>query len=341
MEIRFTDNWNKYLELIPTEKQDIYFTEEYVKLYQNNIDKALCVVAIDDEKIVLMPILRRQIDEAKFDFETPYGYGGFISNSEDKEFLNRAMDQIKIEFTNNNYVAGFIRFHPIIENSEICRGHLQIIEDRKTIAMDLRPSEQDIWSQQVHTKNRNTIKKAIKNGLEFIADHDFKFFDDFIRLYNATMDKLNADDFYYFGKNYYEQWYRTLKDKSFIAAVKYEDRIISACIIMNDSQYGHYHLSGSDKEYLRLEPNNFMLWNAAMHLKEMGIKKFHLGGGTDSNPENSLFKFKSRLSTEKYQFSFGKLIFNTEIYESLCKNWESKNPDKVEKFKYHLLKYRY
>ena len=77
--VEIRDTWNKYLDLIPDNKRDVYFFEEYVKLYQDDISKALCVVAQENDNILLLPIIRRQF-ETFFDFETPYGYGGPLVN---------------------------------------------------------------------------------------------------------------------------------------------------------------------------------------------------------------------------------------------------------------------
>ena len=38
--IEFTEHWNKYLEAIPAHLQDLYFREEYVRLYETESEKA-------------------------------------------------------------------------------------------------------------------------------------------------------------------------------------------------------------------------------------------------------------------------------------------------------------
>ena len=155
------------------------------------------------------------------------------------------------------------------------------------------------------------------------------------------MDKLSADGFYYFEDSYYDNLKKGITD-SFIGCVQnYEGQIISAAIFMYNGPYGHYHLSGSDKSHLAISPNNFMLWNAAIELQKRGVKRFHLGGGTDGNEDNSLFLFKHKFSKDTCQFYIGKLVFNQGLYNTICADWEARNPDKAEQYKYHLLKYKY
>ena len=90
-----------------------------------------------------------------------------------------------------------------------------------------------------------------------------------------------------------------------------------------------------------MSPNNFLLWEAAKELRNRNIKYFHLGGGTNSEENNSLFQFKRKFSKSVYQFEIGKAIFNETIYKDLCNQWENNNPEKVEIYKHHLLKYKY
>ena len=199
------------------------------------------------------------------DFETAYGYGGPIWHHVNEKFKAVALQLMVEELKRQNYIAGFVRFHPLLANYEgFSEG--RIIEDRKTVAIDLSLEEDDIWMQEIHTKNRNVIKKGEKSGLTFVVDNDYKYLPEFIRLYDATMDKLDAADFYYFKQQYYEEFVKTLPN-SFLGVVLYEDRVISAAIFMYEGCYGHYHLSGSDVSALRLSPNNYMLWHAALELK--------------------------------------------------------------------------
>lgn len=338
-----TEHWNSYLSQFPTEKRDEYFTEEYIRLYDDNNQKAVCFVYEDNGKVLIFPYLLRSFEFEGYtyhDFETAYGYGGPIANVDNREFTDKALHTFLDECKAQNYVAGFVRFCPLLKNYELCDGIFPILMDRHTVAMFLDMPIDDVWMQEIHTKNRNVIKKGAKEGLIFEADYDFKYLPEFIDLYNATMDKLDADGFYYFDDSYYQQLVSTMPNK-FLGVVKYEDKIVSAAIFFYTEVYGHYHLSGSDKKALRLMPNNFMLWNAAKELNSKGIKLFHLGGGTTSSDDDSLLSFKCKFSKSLYDFYLGKIVFNEDIYSKVCTEWEAKNPKRKETFKHFLLKYKY
>jgi lipid II:glycine glycyltransferase (peptidoglycan interpeptide bridge formation enzyme) len=159
------------------------------------------------------------------------------------------------------------------------------------------------------------------------------------------MDEISVSDsagsFFYFTEDYYSKFKTKLKDNSCLGIVKKDGYVIAAAIFMYYSDYGHYHLAGSDKKYSSYGVNNFLLWNMVKTLKEKGIKRFHLGGGTNSDPDNSLFRFKESFSNNKANYYIGKLIFNEGKYKELCTVWEQNNPGKIGPYKNKLLKYRY
>lgn len=343
MMIGFTEHWNQYLNKIPKDSQDLYFREEYVRLYETDSEKAICFVFEDKDNILLFPFLKRPFsykDNTYYDFETAYGYGGPISNNHSAEFMELALTTMSKMAAEMGYVCGFVRFHPILANWDSFETVGHIIADRKTIAIDLTGGIDNVWMNEIHTKNRNVIKKGIKNGIEFIVDNDFKYLNEFMQLYNSTMDKLNADGFYYFEPQYYIQLRDSLKD-SFLGLVKHDDKVIAGAIFFYQLPFGHYHLAGSDKSALSLSPNNFLLWEAAKELENRGVHYFHLGGGTDGSDENSLYQYKRKFSKHEYQFCLGKMIFNQPLYDEICAEWEVKNPDKAEHYKNILLKYKY
>ncbi len=339
-----TEKWNNYLDMLAPSEKDVYFTEEYHSLYATEADTPRAFVYRRGDKVLLFPFLSRTIAMADGtvvkDFESAYGYGGPISNTTDSVFILRAMEEMSTEAVADGYIAGFVRFHPLLGNYRFAGPLCTPLFNRHTVAINLVGSENDIWLNEIHTQNRNVIRKGAKSGLVFNADYSFKALDDFRCLYRATMDKLSANGFYYFDNNYFER-FSTLLPHSFIGTVSHEGKVIAAAIFMHSGPYGHYHLSGSDVDYLKLSPNNFMLWNAALELKKHGVGMFHLGGGTDGSPDNSLFRFKQRFSKELMDFHIGKVIFNKPEYDRVCAMWAADNPEKEALYGSRLLKYRY
>lgn len=343
MAILILNSWNSFLDNFEAERKDIYFREEYVNLYATPEEKPTCFCYVKGDCFLLFPYLLRSFSKDGilfYDFETPYGYGGPISNTNDVAFISEGLKAFYSYGKEHNYVAGFIRFHPLLKNSVAFNCIGNVIDDRHTVAIDLNEKIETIWMNEIHTKNRNIIKKGIKNELVFVADYEYRYLNSFIDLYNETMNKLNANNFYYFENSYYNLLEKNIKN-GFLGVVLKDGKVLSSAIFFYSENYGHYHLSGSDKSSLGFYPNNFMLWEAAKELKKHGVKSFHLGGGTNSDESNSLLEFKKKFSKSLYSFQIGKVIFNLNIYNTLCAEWEQKYPEKCADYSRYLLKYKF
>ncbi len=340
MNVIITDKWNTYLDQFEGSQKDVYYLEEYVKLYENDRSKALCIVCSEGGSVLLMPFIRGEIEDY-YDFETQYGYGGPITNTSDKNWIDKALSGIKDYFRDNRYICGFIRFHPLIDNAAFCKDTMNVIYDRHTVAILTDKGVEDIWTTQISSKNRNMIRKAEKSGLIYKAEDNLESFPEFIDLYNATMKRIGADEFYYFDDDYYKEFKNGLIDNSFLATVRLDGKLICSAIIMYDGDFGHYHLEGSDHEYKSLGANNLLLWKSACRLHELGVKKFHLGGGNSTSEEDPLFKFKKAFTHNLESFAIGKEIYNKDVYDRICQKWERENSDKIASFGNRLLKYRY
>lgn len=214
-----------------------------------------------------------------------------------------------------NIVDNFVRYHPVLANAIPMKEVSTVIDLGKTVALDL--SSLDVIWENIASKNRNMIRKAEKNGVTIHHAHDYGLFKDFIRIYNATMDKDNAEEYYYFEEEFCKSIHEDLSAHYEMFYAVYEGQIIAMSIILFANQQMHYHLSGSMIEYRNLAPSNLLLYEAALWGCKQGYRTFHLGGGVGSNEDN-LYKFKAAFNRKSnYQFSIGKHVFNQERYDEL------------------------
>ncbi|SHH20360.1 lipid II:glycine glycyltransferase FemX [Tepidibacter thalassicus] len=323
------NKWNEYIQYMPIEYRDIYYTLDYHKLYEKRgKSEARCFVYEDGEKIALYPFLLNKIEnenlkEDYFDIETVYGYTGPISNSNDKNFLSSFENEFLNYCKSNNILAEFIRFNPLIDNINIFKHNIEILKNRTTVIVNLDKDIQSIWENSISSKNRNMIRKAEKFGLKVRKSNDYSAFK---KIYYKTMEKVKASSFYYFGDEYFENISKS--DNCILFEVVLNDEVIAGGLFLKYGQYFHYHLSGSLSEYLKYAPNNLMLMEAIKYAKSIGLKKMHLGGGITSDPQDRLFKFKKSFSKQTLDFYIGKRVHNEQIYNKLCDEWLLNNPDK-------------
>ena len=259
-------------------------------------------------------MLQRRLPEGQyFDFATPYGYGGWIIEGDNTDELFASYENWCME---NGIISEFVRFHPVIQNHKTAEKGYEVIPLGYTVALDLT-SEEVIWAN-ITSKNRNVIRKAQKNGVEIRRGHTPTLYETFREIYNGTMDKDNADAYYYFSPAFYESIYEDLKENAQIFYAVLDDEVIAASIMLAANGKMNYHLSGSIREFSHLAPTNLLLYEAALWGCENGCKTLYLGGGVGSG-EDSLFKFKKSFyrKDDLPQFYIGKKILHKTKYDEL------------------------
>ena len=297
---------------------DVYYLSGYVKAFQIHGDgyPQLLYYEADGLKAIYVFMKRETAIDGYFDSVTPYGYGGVLFEGDVSEdnlrvFWNAYVGMMK----EIGVVDNFVRYHPLLANAHIMKCVSNVTDLGKTVAIDIS-SPEVIW-KNLTSKNRNMIRKAEKNGIEIRHGKDFALFNDFMRIYNATMEKDHAEDYYFFGNAFYESIYNDLHDNYEMFYAVLNGEIIAMSIILYANNRMHYHLSGSVYEYRCLAPTNLLLYKAALWGCERGFKVFHLGGGVASEEDN-LFKFKAAFNRQSdCRYSIGKEIYDQNKYDEL------------------------
>ena len=276
-----------------------------------------------------------QLDKEYYDIQGAYGYNGIIASNINADLIKDFWDSFDAWCQENDIVAEFSRFHPLLNNQELASPKMKAFYSRHTVALDL--TDDDIWMHQISSKNRNMIRKAEKEGVTIVESDDYETFR---KLYNGTMSDLHAEDFYFFPPEYYGEYKRTFNNKSLLCLAQYDGKIIAGSMFMYSENYAHYHLSARDREYSRYAANNLILWYGIQKAKERGCKWLHFGGGTTGDDNDSLLKFKRDFSKTLGEFWIGKRVHNQGVYNSIVKQWEEKFPESYAANKVKLLGYR-
>ena len=194
------------------------------------------------------------------------------------------------------------------------------------VVKDLSMNILDSYSAKV----RNIIKRAN----EKVTVKESKNIDKFIEIYNKTMKKNDASNFYFFDKNYYLTLIKNRNTKLY--EVIHNDEIIAMGFFAFNCIFSHYHLSANTEQSYKLNSNYALLDNIFNIAQKLGSKYFILGGGSTPNENDSLLKFKSKFSKELKPFYISGKIYNKEIYDKYIKIWEQQTTNNIKYF----LKYR-
>ena len=297
---------------------DVYYLCGYVKAFHIHGDGDPFLLYYEENGLrAIYVYMRRPTSLPRvYDSVTPYGYGGVLFEGDTSEGNLKAFwKAYESKMQEEHIVDNFVRYHPVLKNAAPMKTVSNVIDLGHTIAMDLT-SPDVIW-ENIISKNRNMIRKAEKNGIEILHGKKLELFKDFRRIYNATMDKDNAEDYYYFSEEFYESIHNDLHDNYELFYAVLNGETIAMSIMLYGNKQMHYHLSGSMIEYRNLAPSNLLLYQAALWGCEHDFKTFHLGGGVGSGEDN-LYKFKAAFNKmSNYQFSIGKQIFDQNKYEEL------------------------
>lgn len=304
---------------------DVYWLSGYTKAFKLHGDGEPLLFHYDDGNTRgINVVMRRDIANDKnfagkiakdtwWDFSTPYGYGGWLIEGTNSSNL---FEKYEKWCRDNNIVSEFVRYHPVMRNHELSRELYDVVGLGYTVTIDLK-SPETIWSN-ITSKNRNMIRKALKNRVKIYHGNYPEVYALFKEIYDKTMDKDNANEYYYFQKEFYES---ILKDLFYNAEVFYaemDNKVIAASIVLIADGKMNYHLSGSDSDYAKYAPTNLLLYEASLWGCAHGFKTFYLGGGVGSGEDN-LYKFKKSFyrKDDLNQFYIGKKIFNNDKYTEL------------------------
>jgi len=305
---------------------DIYYFSGYVKAFMLHGDGKPHLIYYNNGRLKgINVVMLRALWECNelcgvlkprecYDIATPYGYGGFLleGNTSDEEI--RLLDNEYVRLCREKkIVSEFVRFHPVLENQKKLDQMYEIMDKGKTIGLAL-DSESLIWDN-IESKKRNRIRKARTNGIQVYWGLSEKLMGYFIEMYNKTMDKDNADPYYYFKKEFYDSILNDCRYNSLMFYSVYQDKIVAMSIVLFVNKKMHCHLMTSLREYQDLEPVSLMVHEMAVWGCKNGMKTLHMGGGLGGG-EDSLYRFKSSFNrNSNYTFYIGKKIFDQECYQ--------------------------
>jgi hypothetical protein len=309
---------------------DTYYLSGYVKAFhihgdgeplllflEDGLSKGINVVMKRD--IALDPRFKGKILENQyFDLSTPYGYGGWLFEGAPTKLM---LSEYEWWANKNNIVCEFVRFHPVLQNQKGLENYYEVVKLGQVITLDL--SSPEVIFENITSKNRNMIRKAEKSGVNIYQARCPEVFRDFKAIYNSTMDKDNADSYYYFDDNFYSSILNDLPEHAIVFFAKLGDKTIASSIMIMSNGMMDYHLSGSLREYSSLAPTNLILYKAALWGSANGYKTLYLGGGVGSE-QDSLFNFKKSFyrGDDLKSFFIGKKIFSREKYDFLVSQRE-------------------
>lgn len=302
---------------------DICFHNNYAKLYEIK-EKGIAETFIFNcqHGCVEHTYIRRKIPmlvdgKQYYDVTTAYGYGGPITRqvSNMENLLKEYYETFHHYCKENNVVSEFIRFH-LFENKEVRENYYGEVG---TIGPHISRDLNQPMNKNIHKSVRTSIRKAEKNGLKLSFDTTDGGMEEFLEVYNETMNRRDANDFYYFDKEFFCKLHCDLDNHFVYTKAILDEKVISSFLILFGEKYAYAFLGGTLEEYFEYEPSTFLEYYTIKWLKDKGLQYYTIGGGYDGR--DGIFKYKKKFDKEGvYPFHVGKKIHDKKIYDKLIKN---------------------
>lgn len=309
---------------------EFYHEPDYLIYESSKVNaKAVYYVSETEDELFAIPLMLRTINnKGLIDASSPYGYSGYLTSNRESEFLQNEIKKFQFNLDQLGYVSTFLRLNPyhnnILLDEEVSRVHLI---QSKVVVVSLKKAYNEIFSN--YSSNRKREIEYLKNSgykVEFLRVSGIDIFKE---VYDETMKRVEANNYYFFNRSYYEML-GSLNDRMEIAVCKKDGVIASVALFMKSSKVIQYHLGGTAHSFMKDAPIKLVL-DRAFERYQGTHDWLNLGGGVGS-VEDSLFKFKLGFSPLTKRFSTLRIINDLKKYNNLCQNYSKSEKKDLTQF---------
>lgn len=308
---------------------DFYHLSAYHKLACHRGEgRPFLFVLEESDRFIALPLLLRPVSEVPglesedyLDATSVYGYAGPVCSEPNLpgRFVESFQRELQATLRQMNVVSVFSRLHPLLDQKALLNG-LGIVKDQgKTVVIDLTKTVEEQWRdfRQAHRRylnrlRRNGWKSASCHGSECIG----KPLQEFIAIYNETMNRVKADPYYYFDESYFVSLFTMPGVETYLFWVELEAQIGAMGIFTLCNGIVQYHLSGTSSRFLKQAPMKLVLDEVRLWATDVGARFFHLGGGLKGR-QDSLFEFKAGFSKRHEIFRVWNWVVDEAAYQHL------------------------
>jgi len=295
---------------------DVYFTPGY--------GRAACVTEGGEWALLeafdgrwQMPLIVRTLIDGTKDAITPHFSGVYASSSLSQLQMQEAWSATVRSLKELGIVSVVLRHSPLVPQAPHLPGQQSIVSGHPTFVLE--PTDCDSAWSGLDKHCRNKVRKALKSGytgnVRQASRQDVAPDGDFRRIYEQTMQRVDAPPLYVFGDQYYQELFDGVGPNLFVAEVRDQmGVVVSSGLRIRHADRLHAHLAGSNRDNAQMGTNNLMMWTATEFTVDQGLRQFHIGGGVV--PDDSLFKFKSSFGGRKLEYGISGLIIDDEVYEA-------------------------
>lgn len=295
-----TETWNGFVEKHPL--GNVFQTKEMYDVYSNTKNNTPLAFAVEHngqlQGVILAVIITNGGTLMRPFTARSIINGGPLVMDGKSETIDLLMSEYKKRLP--KYVV-YSEIRPVYDFKSIEHGLGKYGFDRVghyNLILDVRKDEQTLWNG-LHKERRRNVNHAIKEGLVFrevFEDEEIKQISNLIdKTYKRKQVPMSQENIFFHLKEI------TAKYTHFFAAY-YHDKMIAGQVRLcfGDLVYAWY--AGSDENYFKLRPNDFLMWNVILWSHEKGYSSFDFGGGGEPGVPYGVrdYKLKYGCQLEEY-----------------------------------------
>lgn len=299
--------------------REVFAHPAYVELFSQATGQALCAAWISTQGGVLFPLILRPIDQEPWGCESaglvdltgPYGYGGpFCWGNVDQA---RFWLELQRWASASHTVSCFSRLSLFVDEllAPPVGEHLNAMNVVRSL--DLSPDA--IWMDYEH-KVRKNVKRAQREGVYVETDPSGTRIDDFLSIYNATLDRRGASSSYYFDRDFLQKLVRSLDGQFVFFHALHEGIVISTELVLLSATHMYSFLGGTRADAFTLRANDLLKHEIILWGQRIGKQAFVLGGGYGQ--ADGIFRYKLSFAPKgATSFRTSQIVFDRDAYHQL------------------------
>ena len=280
---------------------------------------------LDDEDLI-HAFLRRPITEdaqgrpvepGLWDAYTVLLYGGPLARRSSESLRAAFRRGFRAWARETGLVTEFVRMSPVAARRQPYPGRVR--EQAPHIVRDLRlPTLGEVWAD-VRSTVRRGVGRAREAGLTVAIDTTGARLTDFLRIYEETMDRVDAAPRFRFDREAFERMHAALPGRFTYVYSEHEGRPVAVELMLRSDTTGYFYLGGTLTDALPLHASVHVHWEAIAHAWREGLSDYVLTGGVTNTRTDSLLRFKRNFAPRgEARYLTGEQVFDEEAYSRLC-----------------------
>lgn len=309
------NRWQEILDFFNI--NDIYYSAEYlISSLKLDPGEALLFYYMDDkgEGDILYPFIKRKLKEESgifYDITSPFGYGGPITKviGDRYKLSSNFLDAFSKYCRSEKIIAEYIRFHPLLTDSEIFGSGMEIIPVCQTHTFDL-----DILTSErkMRNKNMDTSISDINTKKLGTVEHMFEFL---VLYYSTIRQSEEIDNYYFFTNDYFESLVSALGSNLQLFGASKDNKLLTACYVLAKGETIYYHLNGNSEDINAAEVEKELLQSIALWGTANNFRFFHLTGKIDFAQVLEISNQNPK-SFSSSTFYIGRVVHDQELYKN-------------------------